>query len=71
MKIHNFDRNVSVTFTKHINDCLIGRKKHGNFRRNKVSKKTFHEVLPHLEFPPKLLWNEIFHRNFIEFIHLI
>ncbi len=31
------------------------------------SKESYQEVLPHVKFPPKLAWEEAFHRNFIGF----
>ena len=34
-------------------------------RRDKDSKDSFHEVLPHVKFPPKLTWEKTIHRNFI------
>jgi hypothetical protein len=38
-----------------MNDCLIGpQEKHRNLRRDKDSKYSFHEVLPHVKFPAKL-----------------
>jgi glycyl-tRNA synthetase beta subunit len=56
------------TQEKHKNGHLIGpQEKHRNLRRDKDSKETFHEVLPHVKFPPKLAWNEAFHKNFIGF----
>jgi hypothetical protein len=36
-------------------------------RRDKDSKDFFHEVLPLVKIPPKLVWEEAFHRNFIGF----
>ena len=43
------------------------QEKYKNLRRDKDSKDSFHEVLPHVKFPPKLTWEESFHRNFIGF----
>jgi hypothetical protein len=36
------------------------------------SKESYQEVLPYVKFPPKLKWEEAFHRNFIGFhrIHI-
>ena len=47
---------------------MIGpQEKHRNLRRDKDSKDFFHEVLPLVKIPPKLVWEEAFHRNFIGF----
>lgn len=47
---------------------MIGpQEKYRNFRRDKDSKNLFHEILPLVKNPPKLVWEEAFHRNFIEF----
>jgi hypothetical protein len=51
-----------------MNDCLIGpQEKHRNLKRDKDSNDSFHEVLPHVKFSPKLTWEESFYRNFIGF----
>lgn len=31
------------------------------------TNKNFHEVEPHFKIPPKLVWIETFHRNYIHF----
>ena len=50
---------------------MIGpQEKHRNLRRDKDSKDFFHEVLPLVKIPPKLVWEEAFHRNFIGF-HIV
>ncbi|MGC8165119.1 hypothetical protein ACP3WT_26125, partial [Salmonella enterica] len=36
-------------------------------RRDKDSNDSFHEVLPHVKFPPKLTWEKTIHINFIGF----
>ena len=41
--------------------------KHRNLRRDKDSKDFFHEVESLVKIPPKLVWEEAFHRNFIGF----
>ena len=47
---------------------MIGpQEKHRNLRRDKDSKDFFHEVLPLVKIPPKLIWEEAFHSNFIGF----
>ncbi len=47
---------------------MIGpQERHSNLRRDKDSKDFFHEVLPLIKIPPKLIWEEAFYRNFIEF----
>ncbi len=38
-----------------------------NVRRDKDSNDFFHKVLPLVKIPPKLVWEEAFHRNFIGF----
>ncbi len=38
-----------------------------NLRGDKDSKDFFHEVLPLVKIPPKLIWKEAFYRNFIGF----
>ena len=45
---------VKQRIVKHRNDCLIGpQEKHRNLWRDKDSNDSFHEVLPHVKFPPK------------------
>jgi hypothetical protein len=41
------------------------QEKHRNLRRDKDSNDFFHEVLPLVKIPSKLIWEEAFHRNFI------
>lgn len=60
--------NVKQMITKYRNSRLIRpQEKHRNQRRDKDSKKSFHEVEPHVITPPKLALYQAFHMYFIGF----